>query len=62
MVLNSNPLTDIKNTKDIMYVMKGGVLYDDETLDEVWPTTKPYGRYPWVNTDALKSDDKPLRP
>jgi len=62
MVLNSNPLTDIKNTKDIMYVMKGGILYDDETLDEIWPTAKPYGRYPWVNTDALKSDDKPLRP
>ena len=38
LVLNSNPLTDIRNTKDMMYVMKGGVLYDDETLDEVWPT------------------------
>lgn len=62
MVLNSNPLLNIRNTKDMMYVMKGGVLYDDDTLDEVWPTAKPYGRYPWVNTDALKSDDKPLRP
>jgi len=62
MVLNSNPLTNIRNTMDMMYVMKGGVLYDDETLDEVWPTAKPYGRYPWVNADVLKSDDKPLRP
>ena len=62
LVLNSNPLTDIRNTKDMMYVMKGGVLYDDETLDEVWPTAKPYGRRPWVNSDVLKSDDKPLRP
>jgi len=62
LVLNSNPLTDIKNTKDMMYVMKGGVLYDDETLDEVWPTPRSYGRYPWVNPDALKADDKPLRP
>jgi imidazolonepropionase-like amidohydrolase len=62
MVLNTNPLVNIRNTKDMMYVMKGGVLYDDDTLDEVWPTARSYGRYPWVNTDALKSDDKPLRP
>ena len=62
MVLNSNPLTNIRNTMDMMYVMKGGVLYDDETLDEVWPVAKSYGRYPWVNTDALQQNDKPLRP
>lgn len=62
MVLNTNPLTNIRNTMDMMYVMKGGVLYEDDTLDEVWPTAKRYGRYPWVNTDALKDDDKPLRP
>ena len=37
MVLNANPLTNIRNTMDMLYVMKGGVLYDDETLDEVWP-------------------------
>jgi imidazolonepropionase-like amidohydrolase len=62
MVLNANPLANIRNTMDMMYVMKGGVLYDDETLDEVWPTARSYGRYPWVNSDALKSDDKPIRP
>ncbi len=62
MVLNSNPLTNIRNTRDMLYVMKGGVLYDDETLDEVWPNRTPFGRYPWVNPDALRSDDRPIRP
>jgi hypothetical protein len=61
MVLNSNPLENIRNTADIQYVVKGGVVYDDETLNEVWPRQRPYGPMYWVNPDALKTDDKPLR-
>jgi hypothetical protein len=33
---NSDPLTDIRNTMNIGYVMKGGILYQDETLRVVW--------------------------
>jgi len=62
MVLNSNPLVNIRNTADIRYVVKGGVVYDDETLDELWPRQRPYGPMYWQNPDALKTDDKPLRP
>ncbi len=36
-VLNSNPLDDIRNSADIQYVMKGGALYDGDTLNQVWP-------------------------
>jgi Tol biopolymer transport system component len=36
-VLDRNPLEDIKNTNSIVYVMKNGRLYDGNTLDEVWP-------------------------
>jgi imidazolonepropionase-like amidohydrolase len=46
-VLNADPLADIRNTADIRYVMRHGILYDDETLDEVWPTTRAYGAPPW---------------
>lgn len=60
LVLNSNPLDDIRNTLDIMYVMKAGRLYDDETLDEIWPTPRPYGPRPWINPDALVDDVRPL--
>ena len=61
MVLNSNPLENIKNTLDIQYVTKGGVVYVGDTLDEVWPRQRKYGNYFWINPDALKTDDRPLR-
>lgn len=60
MVLNSNPLDNIRNTADILYVMKGGVLLDANTLDELWPAQKPFGEYYWVDEDSLKSDDRPV--
>jgi Tol biopolymer transport system component len=59
LVLDANPLDDIKNTAKMRYVMKGGVLYDAMTLDEVWPRQKPYGPLTWVEADALRSDDRP---
>ncbi len=55
-VLGSNPLEDIRNTLDIEYVMKDGRLYDDDTLDEVWPRQKPYGARWWVDPSALVDD------
>ncbi len=61
MVLNANPLDNIRNTANIQYVVKGGIVYDDETLDEVWPRQRPYGTPYWVVPDALKSDRKPVR-
>jgi cytosine/adenosine deaminase-related metal-dependent hydrolase len=61
-VLDGNPLDDIRQTKNIRYVMKGGVLYDGRTLDELWPTKTPYGAHWWVNADALKADRKDITP
>jgi hypothetical protein len=59
-VLNSNPLQNIRNTTDILYVMKGGILYDASTLDEIWPEKRPFGDYYWVDPDSLKTDDRPI--
>lgn len=61
MVLNANPLDNIRNTIDMQYVVKGGVVYDDDSLDEVWPRQRRYGTGHWVIPDALKQDDKPIR-
>ena len=36
-ILNADPIANIRNTADILYVMKAGRLYDDETLAPVWP-------------------------
>lgn len=60
LVLNSNPLADIRNTADIQYVMKGGTLYEAATLDEIWPESRPFGEYYWVDPDALRDDDRPV--
>ncbi len=57
-VLRSNPLDDIRNTLDIDHVMQGGVLYDADTLDEVWPTAKAFGPRPWDTPDIYRGDDR----
>jgi Tol biopolymer transport system component/imidazolonepropionase-like amidohydrolase len=40
-VLNSNPLENIRNTQDIRWVMKAGVLYDGVTLEEITTPARP---------------------
>ena len=60
LVLNANPLDNIRNTMAIQFVMKGGVLYEGDTLDEVWPTQTPFGPYYWVEEDPLRTDDRPV--
>lgn len=57
-VLNGNPLQDIRKTADAQYVMKGGRLYDAMSLDEVWPRQVPFGPTYWVNDDAMQSNAK----
>lgn len=47
LVLDLNPLADIRNTKSIRYVMKNGVLYQGDTLEEVWPGKRPAPRLWW---------------
>ena len=60
-VLNKNPLDDIRNTADILYVMKDGVLYEGDTLDEIWPEKKPYGSYPWLLEGIYETDTRKVR-
>ena len=60
LVLEANPLDDIRATLRIRHVMKGGILYEADTLDEVWPERRPFGPYYWVDEDALRSDDRAI--
>jgi len=39
-ILDKNPLDNIRNTNQIYQVMKNGRLYDDDNLDEVYPRQK----------------------
>jgi Tol biopolymer transport system component len=47
-VLDADPLADLRNSTKIRYVMKDGRLYDADTLDEVWPAQKAYGPRRWT--------------
>jgi Tol biopolymer transport system component len=50
-VLDANPLENIRNSRAIRYVMKNGRLYEGETLDEVWPRQRKLQRTDWVVAD-----------
>ena len=45
-VLDGNPLTNIRNILQVRYVMRNGQLFDSATLDEIWPAAKKLPR-PW---------------
>jgi Tol biopolymer transport system component/imidazolonepropionase-like amidohydrolase len=50
-VLDGDPLADLRNTNTIRYVMKNGRLYEGDTLNEIWPRQRPLGQQPWRNVD-----------
>jgi Tol biopolymer transport system component/imidazolonepropionase-like amidohydrolase len=55
-VLNSNPLDDIHNSRDLLYVIKNGVMYDANTLDQLTPVQKKFVPFFWQKSDEdLKS-------
>jgi imidazolonepropionase-like amidohydrolase len=60
-VLNSNPLDDIRNSVDIRYVIKNGELYNADTLDRVWPSPRPFPKPYWVLEREDLESLSPLR-
>ena len=50
-VLDRNPLENIKNTNSIRYVMKNGELYEGNTLNRIWPDTKELPKPFWWGTE-----------
>jgi len=46
-ILNKNPLDNLRNTNTIKYVMKNGRLYEGETLDEIYPRNREAGPFWW---------------
>ncbi|MBZ5603920.1 MAG: amidohydrolase family protein [Acidobacteriia bacterium] len=46
LVLNKDPLENIRNTNTIRFVMKGGDMWEGETLNQVWPVEKKLAE-PW---------------
>ena len=46
-VLDKNPLEDIRNTDSVRYTMIDGRLYDAESMDRIAPTAQPRGKFFW---------------
>lgn len=46
-ILEQNPLEDIRNSEHIRYTMVNGRLYDARTMNEVWPRERTRGRLWW---------------
>jgi hypothetical protein len=48
-VLEADPLENIRNSTSILYVMKGGELYDGDTLDMIWPREEPLRPFKYID-------------
>jgi imidazolonepropionase-like amidohydrolase len=46
-VLNANPLDDIKRSIDIHFVIKDGFIYEAATMTRLWPSRKTLDPWPW---------------
>lgn len=50
-VLDENPLLEIRNSTSIRYVIKNGEIFDGGTLDQVWPKKKSLETQYWWNQE-----------
>ena len=46
-IMDKNPLDNIRNSSSVSYVMMNGRLYDAHTLNELHPTKKELGKFWW---------------
>jgi imidazolonepropionase-like amidohydrolase len=53
-ILDANPLEDIRNTEAIDRVIQNGRLYNGDTLDQIWPDTVPLAPYWWWSEDDTR--------
>ena len=50
LVLDADPLQNLRNTTSLRYVMKNGRLFNAETLDEVWPRERKLPAQYWQDS------------
>ncbi len=52
-VLNKNPLEEIRNTNSVRYVMKNGELFDGDTLHQIWPKEEKLEPMWWWDAEPV---------
>jgi len=60
-VLDADPLTDIRNSAAVRYVMKNGRLYEAETLNEMWPRERTLPSFHWQRQQPDNTTGLPAR-
>jgi len=60
LILDKNPLQSLRNTNSLTHVIKNGIVYDANTLDEVWPVKKKAEKFTWqtVRPAGVPGTDK----
>lgn len=51
LVLEKNPLESIHHTNSIQYVMKNGLMYDANSLEQLWPAEKKLPKPYWLDDE-----------
>lgn len=46
-VLEGNPLQDILSSNTVRFVVKNGEMYDGDTMDRIWPSSRPRPPFSW---------------
>ena len=59
-ILNTNPLDDIRNTIDIERVVMNGRLYNGYTMDQQWPEQVPLQPFWWWNDSDARYSTTPV--
>lgn len=55
MVLDANPLEDIRNSTKIRWVVKNGEVWEAETMKKVWPREEPPPKFFWKKDEPQAS-------
>ena len=56
-ILDKNPLENIRNSNTIKYVIKNGRLYDASTLNEIYPNQRLLNRSEWIYNKPVKNTE-----
>ena len=59
-ILNTNPLDNIRNTVDLDRVMINGRLYDAATMDQQWPEQQPLPDFWWWDDQDVRFSTTPV--
>ena len=54
-ILDADPLADIRHSDDIAYVVKNGEVFEGDTLDKVWPEREPLPEQWWWDLGPVRA-------